>query len=754
MSIHDAMWISADERISSPWLKTLFNTKKEVTGATLQCCGLGYFEAYINNNKVSDDVLVPAQTDYENRELTNMLYPMNYKSTMHRVFYMQYDVTQMIAAGDNIFGLWLGNGFYRQEMRAVEGNVSYDMPKTIACLTIEYKDGTSKNIMTNDKDWYYHSSPIVFNNIFFGEKYDATLEIDDWCGTEGDFVGWEKAREASPVGGKLVKQGCPTDKVQETYEAKLIYQDTNKYIYDIGQNIAGWINIEVSGEKGERVTAKFAGNINDDYSLNFESCGGEKQIQQLEYRLNDKKIQSYSPRFSWAGFRYFEIVTDARILDVKAEFVGTKINKTGDFKCSNDMLNKLYDLYIITQRANMHGCITSDCPHRERLSYTGDGTLVTEPLMLSFDGYKFIRKWIDDLRDGQNIDTGHVPHTVPFMGGGGGPAWGSAIVIVPWRYYLQTGDVSVLHDMYESMQKWMRYLSTRTDGDYIIAREEPKGWCLGDWCAPGVTEIPEKYVNTCVYAHLALLMIKISDKLGIDLQEYKTLHKNIKNAIIQEWFDSDMNSFSMGRQGANALALWSESVPDGREKLIAETMANHIQNDCKGHLDTGIIATPILLDMLTKYGYIDTAYNIMSKTTYPSFGYMLENGATTIWERFEKKESDNHPMFGTYTAWFIKALAGINVDEARPGYKNILVNPQIPKELFYAQAKILTQDAETVGVKWEKVNDVVIVNLSIPERSTHAFSLPRGYELIDSCLSKKDDNDTTYIIKKLNDTER
>ncbi len=256
MGIHDAMWICADKSISSPWLKTLFNTDKEVVGAILHCCGLGYFEAYINNSKVGDDVLVPAQTDYENRELKNMLYPMNYKSTMHRVFYMEYDVTKMIADGDNIFGVWLGNGFYRQDMRAVEGNVSYDIPKAIACLTIEYKDGTCQNIMTNNECWYYHSSPIVFNNIFFGEKYDANLEMDDWCSSNGDFDGWEKAIEASPVGGKLVKQECPTDKVQETYEAKLIYQNSNKYIYDIGQNIAGWINIKVSGKKGQRINCE------------------------------------------------------------------------------------------------------------------------------------------------------------------------------------------------------------------------------------------------------------------------------------------------------------------------------------------------------------------------------------------------------------------------------------------------------------------------------------------------------------------
>ncbi|MCK5128778.1 MAG: family 78 glycoside hydrolase catalytic domain, partial [Clostridiales bacterium] len=659
--ITDAMWICADSKISSPLFKRVFTIDKSITSAVLSCTGLGYFEAYLNGEKVGLDVLIPAQTDYEDRQLIHMKYPMNFKSH-HRVMYLDYDVTEMIAQGDNALGMWLGNGFYRQTERYIEGNISYGDPKMMLCLDITYEDGSTQSILSDDSHWYTHTSPILFNNIFFGEKYDANLEIDDWCAASSSVDGWDMAMKATPVGGRLVKQDCPTDRVQEVYTATCLYKGKNRTIYDIKQNISGFLTIKVSGIKGQKVNICFAGNIKDDYSLDFESTGGEKQIQQLEYILNDKPTQSYTPRFTWAAFRYCEVTTDADIIDIHANFVCTDIKKTGEFHCSNELFNKLFDLYSITQRANIHGCITSDCPHRERLSYTGDGQLVTEPLMLSFDGYSFIRKWIKDLKDGQNIDTGYVAHTIPFMGGGGGPAWGSAIVITPWRYYLQTGDLAILEEMYKPMQRWMDYLETRTDGDYIIHREEPGGWCLGDWCTPGETVIPESYVNTCYYAHIALLMIDISEKLNISTAQYEELYKSIRNAIITKWYDTDTNSFSIGSQGTDALALWAKVVPDDGVTQVAQTMADHITNDCNGHLDTGIIATPILLDMLTEYGHFDVAYNNMDKKTYPSFGYMLEHGATTLWERFEKVESDNHPMFGTYTAWFIKILVGINID--------------------------------------------------------------------------------------------
>lgn len=725
-SIKGAAWIGADEKISSPLFRKQFHIKKQVVSAILDCTGLGYFEAYINNNKISDDVLVPAQTDYDKRELKSMSYPMQLRNN-HRIMYLSYDITDMLTSGDNVLGIWLGNGFYRQLIRDVEGDVSYGNPKTIACLKIKYIDDSYQYIMTDDNEWYCNESPITFNNVFAGEVYDANLEIDDWCMPNVSLDKWQNVKLAKPPVGRLVLQDCPTDKVQESYEAKLLYHEGNKYIYDINQNIAGWVNLTVTGEKGQTVDIRFAGNVNKDCSLNFESTGGKHQIQKLQYILNDKGVQSYRPKFSWVGFRYIEVTTDAKIDDIKAEFVGTHLEKTGDFTCSNELFNRLYDLYIKTQRANMHGCITSDCPHRERLSYTGDGQLVTEPIMLNFDGYSFIRKWITDLKDGQNIDTGHVPHTVPFMGGGGGPAWGSAIVLVPWRYYLQTGDIEVLKEMYQPMKRWMEYLETKTDNDFIIHREEKHGWCLGDWCAPGEMEIPEDYVNTCIYAHITKLMIEISEALKLEADEYISLKKNIKKAIVDKWYDDRKKSFSIGKQGANALALWAEVVPEEKEEDVAATMAHHIIDDCDGHLDTGIIATPILLDMLTDYGYVDMAYEIMNKKTYPSFGYMLENGATTLWERFEKKDSDNHPMFGTYTSWFIKRIVGINPDKENAGYKNIIIKPEIPKDLSYAYANVRTINNENISVKWEKNGDEVIFEVDVPENSSYEFIAPDGY---------------------------
>ena len=728
-NITEAMWISGDEEISSPFLRTTFNSGKDIKSAVLHCSGLGYFEAYINGEKVGDDVLVPAQTDYEERSLDKLYYPLNLKNK-HRIMYLSYDVTDILTAGENTLGIWLGNGFYRQSERIVEGELGYGIPKALAHLQIEYADCTTLDIMTDDKNWYYNESPIVFNNIFYGEIYDARKEIEDWCRAECSLEGWQTAKKAKKPSGRLVMQDCPTDKRQEKYTPKLIYQNKNKSLYDVGKNVSGWINIKVSGESGQEVKINFAEDIDEEYSLDFTSCGGVSQIQQVTYILNSKDIQNYHPRFSWAAFRYFEVITSAKLLDIEVEFVGTYIEQTGQFKCSNKLFNDLYSLYIDTQRANMHGCVSSDCPHRERLGYTGDGQLVTEPILLNFDGYRFIRKWIMDIKEGQDINTGFVPHTIPFMGGGGGPAWGSAAIIVPWVYYLQTGEMEILNELFLSMEKWMHYLSTRTDGDFIMHREEQGGWCLGDWCTPGEVLIPEKYVNTCLYAHLCLLMKDICGVLNVNADKYTRLHENIKRAIIKEWFDENKSTFSIGCQGANAMALWAQAVPDDKIADVAAKMTAHIVGDCGGHLDTGIIGTPILLDMLTKYGYIDIAYGILNKTNYPSFGYMLKTGATTLWERFEKRDSGNHPMFGTYTSWFIKTLAGINTDKNAPGYKKVVIKPVPPSDLDYVSCEIKNTEGKTIKSEWKRYGDMIDFNILYPKDSSLSFDVPDGYQLI------------------------
>ncbi len=739
--IADAMWINADEKISSPYLRTMFDAQKDIESAVLHCTGLGYFEAYINGKKVGDDVLIPAQTDYDDRNFDNLLYPINL-SNSHRIMYLSYDVSDMIGNGGNALGIWLGNGFYRQNERSDEGNLSFGIPKAIACLQIKYLNGTMHTIMTDNKNWYYHESPIIFNNIYYGEIYDAMREIADWCMPGSSAEGWEKVKQARIPSGRLVPQDCPADRCQEAYSPKLIHQEGEKKLYDVGKNISGWVHIKVSGQKGQEVKIRFADDIDDKYNLDFESCGGIRQIQQLKYILNSQNIQSYHPRFCWMAFRYFEIETSAKILDSVVEFVGTNISQTGEFKCSNELLNTLYNLYINTQRTNIHGCVSSDCPHRERLGYTGDGQLVAEPILLNFDGYAFIRKWITDIKEGQDRERGFVPHTIPFMGGGGGPAWGSAVIIVPWKYYLQTGDIEVLREMLPAMEMWINYLNTRTQGDYIIHFEEEGGWCLGDWCTPGEVVIPEKYVNTCLYAYLSLLMDDICTALGIETTKYITLHETIKKAIITEWFNVEENTFSIGSQGANAMALWAKVVPEDKISEVAKKMAAHIDNDCAGHLDTGIFGTPILLDMLTEYGYTDIAYGIMNKKTYPSFGYMLENGATTLWERFEKRDSDNHPMFGTYTSWFVRALAGINTDKHAPGYRKVVIKPVVPCDLEHVFSEIKTMTGETIKSEWKKIGDTILeISISIPKDSSLEFILPGNYRL----LSRETIGNDTFI---------
>lgn len=741
--LRDAQWIYGNPEISSPIFKTVFQCEQTVVRAQLICTGLGYFEAYINGQKVSEDILVPAQTDYEPRSLDTLLYPMNMEN-QHRVMVLSYDVTHLLQPDVNTWGFWLGNGFYRQDQRTAEGNLVYGIPNAIGCLQLTYNDGTVHNITTEQVNWYYTSSFITFNNLFYGETHDDRLRFDYWD-TQLPSDKWHPVHVSTAENNEFHIQDCPTDRLQESYTPQCVYHQGQRTIYDVGRNISAWLSFHAQGKPSDVITVRFAGKLHDDYSLDFESCGGEKQIQSFTAILGPDGEGAFSHRFTWAAFRYVEINTSAHIDDVKATFAASNIQPNSTFSCSNTLFNNLFDLYIHTQRCNLHGGITSDCPHRERLSYTGDGQLVTEPLLLHFDSASFIRKWMDDLRYGQNIHTGHVPHTVPFMGGGGGPAWGCAIIIVPWLYYQYTGDIASLQTMYPHMVHWMEYLQSRTDGDLIIHREEPDGWCLGDWCAPGETVIPEEYVNTCVYAYVAQRMDEIQRILGENNLYYQELHHSICHAINTKWYNEEDHSYSIGRQGTEALALWADIVDANHRQHVTDRMAHHIIMDCDEHLDTGIIGTPALLDTLSRYGYHELAYTIMNQTTYPSFGYMLDRGATTLWERFEEKESDNHPMFGTYTVWFIRHVMGLSLDVYTPGYEKIIIRPKVYHDLSHAEASVQTPSGKRIHLEWNMTGNEMHYRIVTPHDIEVDFQAPNGYQIKEKIQQT---NTISFILSK------
>ena len=693
----------------APYFRKQFNLRKPVKSARAYISGLGYYELYLNGHKIGDHVLSPNQTNYDKRDLRKMLYPYDDKSTT-RVFYETYDITSAFNQGNNVAGVVLGNGWYNQRDRTEEGILWYDTPRMILQIEVEYTDGKQETIIT-DNSWKVATGPLLHDGIFTGEIYDARMEKDGWNKVNYDDSDWNTAINVRAPEGQLMAQLSPPDRIIRTITPRQVKsQDKNVLKYDMGEMISGWARITVQGERGTEIRLRFREDSGIDYG------------QWDTYILKGDGIESYEPRFTWHAFRYVEVygLTDKKTLKkLEGRVVNSDLKTAGFFECSNDLFNKILENYRRTHLGNIHGNVSSDCPHRERLGYTGDGQILVESAIFNFDMSQFYTKWSNDMKDAQNSETGFVPHSAPFGGGGGGPAWGSSYVIVPWFMYLYYGDERILEEHYSGMKKWVEYLATRTDKDGIIDREEPGGWCLGDWAAPENLELPPTFVNTCYYAYVSDILASAAQILGkpTDAQHYTDQSHSIKETINKHFLNTSEGFYSTGRQGADVFPLAFDFVPPEFTNSVLSHLINNIVNN-KGHLDTGILATPLMLDVLTKYGNPDAAYTIMNQRDFPSYGYSIAQGATTLWEYWDGKLSRSHPMYGSVIRWFYQALAGIYPDPKQTGFKNIIINPNpCLGDLTFAKAEYNSVHGK-IKSSWQRTDDQVKLDLIIPANTT------------------------------------
>lgn len=490
-------------------------------------------------------------------------------------------------------------------------------------------------------------------------------------------------------------------------------------MYSFPEMISGWVRLRVKGNAGDRVSLRFIGEEQEDY--------GQKDI----YILGGGRTETWAPRFTWHTFRYVEVTSSEVELgpgSIVAEIVHTDVARAGRFRCSNEFFNKINEAYIRTQTNNFHGSISSDCPHRERLAYTGDAQVVAESSIYSFDMREFYRKWFDDMADAQNSESGYVPHTAPFGGGGGGPAWGSAYVIMPWLYYCYYGDTGILAEHYEGMKHWVQYLGTRTDARGIIVREEPGGWCLGDWCTPQDVEIPPELVNTAYYYRVADLMSKVADVLGkdADVVYFTTLCHKIKDDFNAVFFDKESCHYWEGRQGSDVFPLAFGMVPEGMEEEVLGSLLDHLE-ETGYHFDTGILATPLMLEALSSSGHADAAFRLMDQRTGVGFGYLLDGKNSCLWERWNGWESHCHPMFGSVVAWFYRYIAGIRYDESSPGMRRIIIAPQPVGNLTECSCTYETPYG-TVSCEWKVKKGVFRLDVRVPDGVEATVVMPGGKE--------------------------
>lgn len=665
-------WICGGAGCEAPLFRRSFwlDRTERFQSARLEICGLGYFLFYINGKRISDQELMPAMTDYASVLGCETTYPVWEERSAHRCRYLSFDLLPYLKAGENVLAVRLGNGWYHQTERIAEGKFVFGLPKLWFELTLTDADGRQEWI-ESDRQTLWHPGGLLKNNLFLGEVRDLRKEPEGWQYLDADLSGWKPAQPVHAPETLLEEQTCPPDRVIRKLYPVLIGEYDGRKIYDCRENIAGRVVLSCLGKKGECITVRHAEELAADGTLDFESAGGSDQLQQDHY-ICDGRIQTLHPLFCWHGFRYFETEGSCEVLC--AEVIHTDVAVTSSFSCSDPVLNWLYEAYIRTQLDNYHGCIPSDCPHRERLGYTGDGQLTAETAMLLLDAKELYRKWYQDILDSQGAETGHIPHTAPFLGGGGGPGgWGCAVYQVPLAWAKIYGDDSLLVQGYDAILRWFDYMDAHSEKGLVV-REEEGGWCLGDWCFPASEEkeqLPEAFINTFYYLHGLQEMMQISEKMNNKLPiRFAEREKNVKNAFLDAYFDPETGDFCEGRAAGNAYGLALGLGDERTKKHLVE------KYEALGRFDTGIFGTSMLLEQLFSIGAGDLAVRLLTNDSEAaSFAHMKRNGATTLWERWDGRESHNHPMFGACVRLLFTQILGIRMT---PSAQPPVVNPAQP----------------------------------------------------------------------------
>lgn len=696
-----ARWIACDATAVTPCIRKAFALDAPAR-AEIDVTGLGYFELYINGARVGNDYYVPAQSDYSKRDTASFNYPIHDTFT-HRVYYLNYDVSDYVRTGENVLELVLGNGQFRQTERIAEGHMSFS-DELCARFALTACDVTGeKTLVVSDGSETFVQSEIVACRLYLGERHDFTAA----CG---------KVRPVHVIemDTELTKQECPTDRVTRVIHPHLLWTRDGRAMYDAGEGISGFASLTAKAGATGEIRVSYAEELNTDGGLDAGSTGwsyrgasGEHQMQSDSFVL-DGNERRLAPRFCWHAFRYFVVSGDGYDEeDVTVEVVHSDVAVASSFLSDSEALNWLYEAFIRTQLDSMHGGVPFDCPHRERLGYTGDGQVCADAAMLLLDSRSFYDKWMQDILDCQDTRTGHVQHTAPFMGGGGGPCgWGGAIIEVPYRHFQNYRDVDALCAWYGGMSRYVDYIESRCDRGLVV-REEAGGWCLGDWASIGEMRLPEPFVNSALFVRQLGELTEMAEVLGKteDVARYRALSEVVRAAILREYYHAESGSFHDGTQGADAYALMIGLAPDGRTR---DNLVRYYR--ALGYFDTGFIGTEILVEQLCLIGEVDLAYELLSTEKKGSYLWTARRGATTLYEYFDGRESHCHPMFGAPVRSVFRYFLGIRPVVADGA---IRIEPHLPARMERMQGSVACGDG-VLSVRLERVDGLLTAAIGVP----------------------------------------
>jgi alpha-L-rhamnosidase len=706
-------------------LRKEFKAGPAVKRATVYVTGLGWFELYLNGKKVSNDVLVPALSDYDKH-----------------VYYLTYDVTKNLKAGANAVGVILGNGRFfspRASFNIFESR-TFSYPRMLMQLEIEYANGKRETIVSDGSWKLTDNGPVGYNNEYDGEDYDARKEMPGWDIPGFNDSSWQSASIVEAPGGKLTAQPIEPIRVRETLKpVKMTQVGPNRYIFDIGQNMVGWVRVTATGPAGAQLKMRHAETLRPDGSLYTDNLRTARATDVYTMK-GGGAAETYEPRFVYHGFRYVEVTTSPGVSKpvIEGRVVYDDMRQIADFETSNPLLNQIHKNIVWGAKGNYHS-LPTDCPQRdERMGWLGDRAASSRGEMFLFDNAALYDKWMTDVQDTQRPD-GSLSDTAPayWQTYTENVTWPASFIVIPRHLYELQGDKRVIELHYAAMKKWMEHMGTYIQSD-LIAKDT-----YGDWCVP-----PEKpgmihsqdpgrrtdgeVLATAYYYELLRIMADNARLLNKtqDAAEFDELAARMKLAFNKKYFHPETNTYANGTQTSSILPLAWGLVPDEHREQVFQSLVSKIEQQNKGHVGTGLIGIQWLMRTLTDNGRPDLAYEIASQTTYPSWGYMVSKGATTVWELWNGDTGDpamnsgNHLMLvGDLNIWFYERLAGIRPDPAKPGFKHIILEPTPVAGLSWVKATHQSPYGK-IASDWQKQGTHLRWDITVPPNTTATVYVP------------------------------
>lgn len=715
-------WISDRNDVNllpASYFRNEITAGKKIRSARAYIAVAGLYELYLNGEKIGNHRLDPMYTRFDRRTL-----------------YVSYDITANLQQGKNAIGVLLGNGWYNHQSLAVW---NFDKapwrarPTFCLDIRITYEDGTTE-VKGSGLDWKSSLSPTVFNSIYTAEHYDARLAQPGWNTVGFDDKDWKGVSYRAAPSNNIVSQMMhPIRNVEEIPVKSMKKFNDTTYLFDLGRNISGVSRIRVKGERGTVIRLRHAERLHENGRTDLSNIDvyhkpkdQQDPFQTDIFILAGNGAEEFMPKFNYKGFQYVEVMSDKPLSLTKnsmtSYFMHSDVPATGKISSSNPMLDKIWWATNNSYLSNLFGYPT-DCPQREKNGWTGDGHFAIETGLYNFDGITIYEKWLADHRDEQQ-PNGVLPDIIPTGGWGYGTAngtdWTSTIAIIPWEIYQFYGDAKLLADCYDNIKKYVNYVNETSVGGLT-------SFGRGDWVPVKSTSNLEYtssvyfYVDATTLAKAARLFNKPEDAAY-----YQQLADNIKKAINDKYLHQETAIYASGVQTELSMALQWGIVPEALRLRLAENLAKRVAADGM-HLDVGVLGAKAILNALSDNGQAETAYRLAAQDTYPSWGWWIANGATTLYENWDinapRDISMNHMMFGEIGGWLFKGLGGIKIDEDKPGFKNVLLKPNFVSGLDHFEA---THEGPYGAIRsyWKRGKNKVTYEVTIPANSSATIYFP------------------------------